>query len=152
MVLRPFRERVVQTLSYEAGGLLVATPLYSLLFGAPGSEGFVLVLLMSVAVMIWTPAYNTVFDWIEARATGRVASDRPHGLRVVHAAGLEAGSVLVTLPVIIGVTGLGLWHAILLDLGFTLFYMGYSYLFHLVYDRLRPVRQAGPAGPAGPAR
>jgi len=139
MALRSARERACQTLAYEIGGLAIAAPLYSLIFGSGAGEGFALVAALALAVMIWSPIHNTVFDWIEWRMTGRVASDRPHRWRVVHAITHEATSLVVTVPVILWLTDHGIVGALLVDLGLTLFYAGYAYVFHLAYDRLRPV-------------
>ncbi len=139
MALRSARERALQTLAYEIGGLAFAAPLYSLIFGGGAGEGFALVAVLAVAVMIWSPIHNTAFDWVEWRLTRRLASDRPHRWRVVHAITHEATSLVLTLPLILWLTDHGLMGAVLVDLGLTLFYAAYAYVFHLAYDRLRPV-------------
>ena len=143
MTLRSARERLLQTLAYEVGGLAVATPLYALAFGAGAQDSAVLLLLLSVAVMLWSPIHNTLFDWVEWRCAGRLASDRPHRLRLIHALSHEATAVVVTLPILMGYGGLGLFEALVADLGLTLIYTLYAYAFHWTYDRLRPVRTAG---------
>jgi uncharacterized membrane protein len=140
MVLRSTRERVYQTLAYEIGGILLATPLYAILFGKDTSQSLALLIAMSVAVLVWSPIHNTLFDWLDWRWNRRVASDRPHGLRFVHAATHEATAFVVTLPVIMLIGGHGFWTAAALDIGFTLLYAAYAYVFHIAYDRLRPVR------------
>ncbi|MFN5998019.1 MAG: PACE efflux transporter [Paracoccaceae bacterium] len=140
MTLRSPRERVIQTLAYEVGGLCLSVPLIALFGGGTTGEAFKLMLALSVAVMIWSPIHNTVFDWLDFRLSGRLASDRPQRLRLVHAASHEATTVLVTLPILMVLGGLSFWAALLADLGLTLLYAAYAYVFHLVYDRLRPVR------------
>lgn len=140
MELRNLRERLIQTLAFEIGGLAIASPLYALIFGASAAESLLFLVVLSVAVMIWAPLHNTLFDWLDWRWNRRLASDRPHGLRIVHAITHEVTTMLVTLPVIMLWTGLGLWQALLLDLGLSAFYAAYAYLFHLAYDRLRPMR------------
>jgi uncharacterized membrane protein len=137
--LRSARERVVQTLCFEGIGLLLVAPLYAWVSGAHTGESFAMVAAVSVAVMLWAALYNTVFDVVERRATGRVASDRPHRLRTLHAVGLEVSSVVVTTPVIWAMTDLGWWGALLADLGLAAVYSAYAYLFHWGYDWLRPV-------------
>ena len=96
--LRNARERVLQTLLFEAGGLLLVTPLVAWVTGAHAGESLLLLVALSVAVMLWAAIYNTVFDRLEARIAGRVASARPHRLRMLHALGLEVSSVLGHLP------------------------------------------------------
>jgi uncharacterized membrane protein len=142
MTLRCIRERIYQTLAYELGGLVLATPLYSIAFGASQHNSLLLTAALSLAVMIWSPIHNTVFDWAEFRLTRRLASDRPHGLRLVHAAMHEATAVIATLPLIMWLGGHGLWTALCIDIGLTLLYTGYAYVFHILYDWLRPVRQS----------
>jgi uncharacterized membrane protein len=142
MALRSLRERVVQTLAFELVGLALATPLFHLAVGGGFAHSAATVALVSAAVLVWSPLHNTVFDWIEWRCARRVASDRPPRLRLLHAVSHEVSSIVVTLPVLIGVGGLGLWRALAADIGLTLLYTGYAYVFHCVYDRLRPVAAA----------
>ena len=89
--------------------------------------------------MGWSAAFNAVFDKIEYHGTRRTASDRPHALRVVHACMHEATAVVVSCPVLVAMTDLSWWQALLTDLALTLTYAAYGYLFHLAFDRLRPV-------------
>ena len=139
--LRNARERVLQTLLFEAGGLLLVTPLLAWVTGAHTGESLLLLVALSVAVMVWATIYNTVFDRVEARLAGRVASARPHRLRVLHALGLEVSSVLATLPIIVAMTGLGWWQALAMDIALGAVYAAYGYLYHWLFDRLRPVRR-----------
>ncbi len=139
MTLRSPRERAFQTICFEAGGLIVAAPLYALVTGSTGDESLAVVLALSAAVMLWSPLHNTAWDWVEFRRTGRVASDRPQAQRVLHALSHEVTSLVVTLPLLMWMGGHDMRTALLLDLGLTVFYAGYAYVFHIVYDRLRPL-------------
>jgi uncharacterized membrane protein len=145
--LRSARERLWQTLAFEAGGLLLVTPLVALVIGTGGGESLALLMALSVAVMAWAALFNTLFDWIELRVACRVASDRPRRWRVVHALALEGSAVLVTWPLIVAMTGLGWAAALAADLGLTLMYAAWAYVFHRLYDRWRPVRPATAADP-----
>ena len=117
--LRDWWERAIQTLCYELGGLLVVGPIWKFATGASATESAFLLICLSVAVMVWMGAYNTVFDVVEYRITGLVASVRPHRWRIVHALGLEASSVIVTWPVIMLVTDLTWLEALAAELGLT---------------------------------
>ena len=147
MSLRSPRERAIQTIAYEAGGLCLSVPLVALCGGGTVGQALGLMLALSGAVLVWSPIHNTVFDWLDLRLTGRVASDRPQCWRLVHAASHEATTVVVTLPVLVWLGGLPVGAALLADLGLTLLYAVYAYVFHLVYDRLRPVRPLAEASP-----
>ncbi len=140
MTLRCFRERVYQTLAYELGGLLLATPLYSIVFGTSQLASLTLTVALSLTMLVWSPIHNTTFDWVELRWTGRVASDRPQALRLVHAVLHEATSAIVTLPLIMWLGDHSLRSALAIDIGLTLLYSAYAYFFHQLYDRLRPVK------------
>jgi uncharacterized membrane protein len=142
--VRTWRERAIQTAAYELGGLLVVSPLWALAVGATAMESITLLVVLSATVVCWTAAYNTVFDVVEARVAGRVASSRPHGWRIVHAAGLEASSALATWPLIVWLADLGWLEALVADFGLTLSYALYGYVFHVTFDRLRPVAQPVP--------
>jgi uncharacterized membrane protein len=141
MALRSLRERILQTLAFEAGGLVLVAPLFALASGKTGAESLTLLALISLAVMIWSPLHNTAFDWMDLHLTGRLASERPHHWRVVHAASHEVSSVLVTFPIITVVGGFGVAEALAAEFGLTVAYTVYAYAFHLVYDQLRPVRR-----------
>lgn len=141
--IRSWRERAAQTLWFEGIGLALVAPLYAWASGSGGGESLLLVATLSLVVMSWAAVYNTLFDLAERRWTGRVASDRPHGLRTVHAVGLEGTAVLLTWPVIWAMTDLSWTAALLADLGLTATYVVYGYAFHWAYDRLRPVAALG---------
>lgn len=143
VALRSRRERLIQTLWLEALGLLLVSPLFAWIAGTSAVHSVAVLLVLSAAVMAWSALYNTAFDHVEARFTGRVASDRPHGLRAVHAVGHELSAAFVTWPLIVGLTSLGWLQALAADLALTLAYAVYGYLFHWVFDRLRPVRADG---------
>jgi uncharacterized membrane protein len=140
--LRCLKERVLQTLSYEAGGLLLVTPLYALVMGAGAGESLHLLVIVSIICMVWTGLHNSAFDWLEARLCRRVASDRTAACRVLHAISHETSSILVTTPAIMWVGGFDFWHALAADVGITVAYAAYALVFHWVFDRLRPVPQA----------
>jgi uncharacterized membrane protein len=140
MSLRSARERLFQTFAYEAGGLVLSIPAYHLFSDSSAQDSAVLMLTLSAAVLVWTPFHNTIFDWIDLRLSGRLASDRPQRWRVVHAFSHEATTLVITLPILMWLGGLSFWAAVLVDLGLTLLYAIYAYAFHLVYDHLRPMR------------
>jgi uncharacterized membrane protein len=137
--IRSRRERLIQVLWFEALGLVIVGPLYAYVAGTSMGESLVLLIVLSIAMMCWSALYNTAFDMIEVRRTGRVASDRRHALRVMHTIGFEATAALVTLPLIVALTNLGWIEALVADIGLTLAYALYGYLYHLSFDRLRPV-------------
>jgi uncharacterized membrane protein len=138
--LRSRRERWLQTLCFEALGLALVSPLLAWFAGASTGESLLVLAALSMAVMCWSALYNTLFDLLDLHCTGRVASERLQGLRVLHAIGLETTATLVTWPLLVLLTPLGWLEALTAELGLTAAYAVYGYCFHLGFDRLRPVR------------
>jgi uncharacterized membrane protein len=140
MTLRSARERVVQTLWFEGIGLGLIAPLYAALAGAGAGESLAMVAAVSAVVTAWAALFNTAFDIVEWRLTGRVASARPPRLRVVHAVSFELSAMLVSVPVIHALGDMSWLQALQTDVALTLAYMAYGYAFHRLYDRWRPVQ------------
>lgn len=139
MTLRSGRDRIFQTLAYEAGGLVIAVPLFTLFHDGGHGQSLALLSLLVVAVLFWAPVHNTFFDWAELRLTGRVASNRPQGLRIVHAFSYEISCMVITLPTFVFLGRMTVVDALMAEFGLTVLYVVYGYVFHLIYDKLRPV-------------
>ncbi len=140
--VRNLRERLLQTLWFEGLGLALIAPAHAWVTGTVHAQSLSMLAAVSAAVMLWTALYNMAFDRIELRSCSRVASDRPHRWRTLHAVGLELGATVVSLPLIHALTAHGWLAALAVDLGLGVTYALYGYAFQLVFDRLRPVRPA----------
>ena len=138
--IRDSRERLLQSAWYEALGLVLMAPICSALALLEPQQSVVLLACLSAAVMGWSAVFNTVFDRLELAWVGISASERPHRLRLVHALLFESTAVIATCPVIVAFTGWSFGEALAADLGLSLLYAAYGYVFHWGYDRLRPVR------------
>ncbi|HNU20423.1 MAG TPA: PACE efflux transporter [Hydrogenophilus thermoluteolus] len=137
--LRTWRERWVQVLLFEAGGLAVVTPLYRWVTGEAWGESLGLLALLSLIATLWQAGYNAACDALEARWAKRPAHLRPWQWRAVHALGFEVTLFLITWPVIVLWTGWTWWAAAVADLGLALAYTAYAFLYHWLFDRWRPV-------------
>lgn len=137
--LRSFRDRLRQIVLFEAGGLLLITPPYVWLTGQPGGESVVLMAALALLAATWNGIYNTAFDWIEGRLTGRSADLRPWSVRAFHAAGFELGILLMSLPLIVVWTDMSWTAALLADLGLAVAYVAYAFVFNLAYDKAFPI-------------
>ena len=87
--LRSFGDRLRQIALFEIGGLLLITPPFAWASGVPIAESIGLLAVLALIASIWNGSYNTCFDWIEGRITGRTA-DRRHRTRT---AGRRAAAV-----------------------------------------------------------
>ena len=140
--LRTFPDRLRQIAMFEIGGLVLITPPFAWASGVPIRESIGLLALLALMAAIWNGAYNTTFDWIEGRLTGRTADRRPFRLRALHALGFESGLLVMTLPVIVWWTGMGWVDAMIADIGLAITYTVYALLFNMGYDRVFPIQQA----------
>ena len=137
--LRSLRDRIRQIVLFEVGGLALITPPFAWASGASFSESIGLLALIALIAAAWNAAYNTCFDWIEGRLTGRTADRRPFRLRAVHAVGFEGGLLTMSLPLIMTWTGMGWREALVADLGLASAYVVYAFAFNLGYDRVFPI-------------
>lgn len=142
--LRSARDRARQVALFELGGLALITPPFALLSGVPMADSLGLLAVAALIAAVWNALYNTGFDWLEGRLTGRTADRRPLRLRIVHAIGFEGGLLLMTLPVIMLWTGMGWVEALIADLGLASAYVVYAFAFNLAYDRVFPIEAPVP--------
>lgn len=138
--LRSFADRCRQITLFEVGGLLLITPPFAWASGVPLRDSIGLLALLALIAALWNGAYNTCFDIIDGRLSGRSADRRPVRLRVLHAIGFECGLLLLTLPVLMWWTGMGWLEALIADIALALAYTVYAFLFNLGYDRVFPIR------------
>lgn len=144
--LRSLGDRLRQIALFEVGGLVLITPPFAWLSGVPLSDSLGMLALLALIAAVWNGCYNTGFDWIEGRLTGRTADRRPFRLRCLHALGFETGLLMLTLPVIMWWTGMGWLEALIADIGLAISYTLYALLFNLAYDRVFPIPQAPARG------
>ncbi|WP_163648196.1 PACE efflux transporter [Modicisalibacter sp. 'Wilcox'] len=135
--MRSWRERVVHTLLFEAGGLVMVTPLASWLTGHGMDEMGALAVGLATAAMAWNLVWNRGFDALVPTRRRSV------GQRFTQAFGFELGLLVMTLPVVAWWMGISLEEAFWLDLGFMLFFLAYAMLFNTLFDRVMRRRLAG---------
>jgi len=130
---KSLRERVLHAVLYEACAMVLLVPLAALLTGSGMGQMGVLALMMSCVAMLFNMLFNTVFE----RAERRWKLQRTAWLRCAHALLFEGGLVVMLVPLAAWWLQISLWQALLLDLGFFAFFLPYTYVFNLAYDRLR---------------
>ena len=139
--LRSPIDRLRQVLMFEVGGLLLITPPFVWLSGVSLLDSLGLLAAIALLAAVWNALYNTSFDWVEGRLTGRTSDQRPVVLRVVHALGFEGGLLIASLPVVMAWTGMDWLQALVADIGLAAAYVVYAYVFNRGYDRVFPVSQ-----------
>ena len=138
--MRTLPDRLRHTLLFEAIALgIVAT-------GGAWATGHsmfsigTLGLIFSALAMVWNLTYNWLFDlWDRAY---RGLAPRGPGLRVVHAVLFEAALLVAGLFITAWWLGVSYWEALMLDLGFSAFFLVYAFSFNWAYDLIFPVPRA----------
>jgi uncharacterized membrane protein len=98
--------------------------------------------------MIGSPIYTTSFDRNERQYTDRLACERPQDLCIIHALMHEITAVTLTCPLLIWIGSHTLGGALAFNIGLTLTYSAYAYVFHIAFDQLRPVQMVSNPGKA----
>jgi uncharacterized membrane protein len=138
--LRSLPDRLRQIAFYEIGGLCLISPAFAVVAGISATTSVGLLATLALIMAAWNGMYSTVFDCAEQAVTGRSADERPLFLRAGHAVLLEAGAAVATTPVIAAWTGMNWTTALVEDVGLTLTYSAYAFVFGLVYDSMFPIQ------------
>jgi len=130
---RSVQERIFHALGYEIIGILIFTPILAWWFGFDLLHTGILTAAISAIAMLWNMLFNALFD----RWATRLNWTRTVKIRVLHAVLFEAGLVLAIVPLAAWWLEISLWQAFLLDIGFLLAFLPYTYLYNWTYDFLR---------------
>ncbi len=132
---KSFAERCFQAITFEVLAILISAPLLVWLMDVSMAHAGLLTLMISLLAMTWNVIFNALFDRIERRL-GLVRTFR---VRAVHAVAFEAGLIVTVVPLAAWWLNISLLDAFLLDIGVVLFFLPYTFLFNLAYDKLRVV-------------
>lgn len=135
--MRSVRDRIRHAISFEIIGLAIVVPLGALLFNMSLSDIGVVGVVSATAATLWNYVYNLGFDTLMQRYTGTTLKNKK--LRVLHAVLFELGLLVVLLPFIAWYLGVTIWHALVMDISFALFYVVYAFVFNWGYDALFPL-------------
>jgi uncharacterized membrane protein len=101
--------------------------------GSSVSHVGVLAAMLATTAMLWNMVFNFGFEIIERRRQWL----RTPRIRALHAVFFETGFIAFSLPLTMWWMEIGVWEALLLDLGFFLFFLPYTYVYNWIYDSLR---------------
>lgn len=131
--MQGIKRRVIHTLSFEVIGLIIAVPLFAWVFAADLTHVGIMTVVMSLIAMVWNMTFNKLFELWEVRQDDH---RRTVKRRIAHALGFEGGLLIATLPLIAWWMQMSLWHALLTDLGYMLFFLVYGFVFNWGFDRV----------------
>ena len=128
--MRTWKERVAHMTLFEIGGLLIVTPLASWLSGHGLLEIGGLAIVIATMAMLWNLVWNRLFDvWVPSRR-------RSFTQRLAQAVGFELGLLVTTLPLIAWWLDISLLEALVMDIGFIVFFLLYAMAFNTLFDRI----------------
>lgn len=135
--MRTTSDRIRHAISFEAIGILLATPLAAFAFHLPGGDSAVIVVASATVAMLWNYVYNLGFDHVMAAWRG--STEKTTSIRVIHAIVFELGLLTLMLPAIAWYLNISLWQALVMDIALAVFYMVYAFVFNWAYDRVFPL-------------
>jgi uncharacterized membrane protein len=130
---KTWTERAIHALIFEVLAVGMTAPVLSWVMKIPMAHAGLLTLMISLVAMTWNMIFNSLFDRIERR--WRLV--RTMAMRVVHATAFEAGLVAIVVPLVAWWLDMSLLDALFLDIGLLLFFLPYTFVFNLAYDKLR---------------
>ena len=128
----PWRRVVFVTL-YELIAIAAATLGFMLFTGQGAGHSSIISAVCSAIAVAWNLVFNILFERWESRQRTR---GRSVVRRVAHALGFEGGLALMLVPLLAWWFGVGLWQALVMDLGLLLFFLVYTFVFNWGFDRL----------------
>ncbi|MHA7968161.1 PACE efflux transporter [Rhizobium terricola] len=135
--MRKTGDRIRHAISFEVIALGLVTPLGAWVYDLPFTDIGVVSVGSATIAMLWNYIYNIGFDHAMQRLVGTTAKTVP--IRVAHAVLFEGGLLFVLAPFIAWYLQVGLWHAVVMDVSFSLFYLVYAFVFNWSYDRVFPI-------------
>ncbi|MCG2606864.1 MAG: PACE efflux transporter [Achromobacter sp.] len=131
--MQGIKRKVVYITLYEIIAIAMSTAGLALLSGNEVAHASVAAVAASAIAVVWNLVYNTLFERWEARQAKR---GRSVLRRVAHAIGFEGGLVVTLVPLFAWWLNITLWQAFVLDLGLIVFFLVYTFVFNLAFDKI----------------
>ncbi|MCU7372091.1 PACE efflux transporter [Paucibacter sp. O1-1] len=131
--MQGIKRRLVYVSLYELFAVGLTSAGLALLAGSALAHAGIAALASSAIALAWNLAYTHLFEAWEARQTRR---GRSLARRIAHALGFEAGLIVMLVPLFAWWLEISLWQALLLDFGLIVFFLIYTFVFNLAFDRL----------------
>ena len=133
ITLSPLKRRIVYVIIFEIIAIISSTFVLMKLSGGDAAESLPVAVMVSLAAVIWNFLYNTAFEAWERR---KQVTKRTLWIRSIHALGFEGGLVLICLPIYMIWYDVGLIKAFMLEAALLLFFLVYTFVFTLGFDKI----------------
>ncbi len=131
--MQGFKRKLIYACLFEALAIVFTTFGLAVIAGHDSAHSSAAAVASSTIAFLWNFVFNGLFERWEARQRVR---GRNFARRAAHAIGFEGGLVVMLVPLFAWWLGISLWDAFVLDLGLIVFFMVYTYLFNLLFDRV----------------
>lgn len=131
--MQGIRRKIVYVGLYELIAIAISSTGLALGASASLERAGVIAVVASVIAVVWNLVYNTLFERWEARQAVR---GRSFKRRAAHAIGFEVGFIVTLVPLFAWWLNIGWWHALVLDLGLSAFFLVYTFAFNLAFDKV----------------
>jgi uncharacterized membrane protein len=146
--MQGIQRRVVYITLYEVIAITVVSVAMVLITGQSLGHAGTLSMMASAVAVLWNLAFNTVFERWEARQAVR---GRSVLRRIAHAIGFEGGLIVFLVPLFAWWLNVSLWQALVLDMGFLVFFLGYTFVFNWTFDAVFGLPASATTPVAAPA-
>lgn len=133
IVLKPSARRVVYVAAFESLAILLSTPLLAYTGGGAVADSLPVAAAVSAIAVVWNYAFNAAFESWERR---RRSPSRTVRVRLAHAVGFELGLVVLTIPLYMAWYRVGVWQALTMEAAILAFFLAYTFVFTLAFDRV----------------
>jgi len=134
--VRTTTERVLHAVIFEVVANVLVFFILIVFASAAPSKSALLTVVSSMLAMGWNYLFNLIFDSVQLR----VGFKKDWRVRCLHAVLFEAGLLLALLPFAAWWLDITLLAALKLECGLVIFFLGYAYLFNLLWDCGRVAR------------
>jgi uncharacterized membrane protein len=131
--MQGIKRKIVYVTLYEIIAIACSSTALALLVGKSLGHASVMAVAASAIAVMWNLVFNTLFERWERR---QVKRGRSLSRRAAHAIGFETGLVFILVPLFAWWLDISLWQAFVLDLGLIVFFLVYTFVFNLVFDKV----------------
>lgn len=133
LTLNPVKRRVLYVALFEVLAIILSTFILMVLSDGTADDSLPVAVIISTVAVVWNYIYNTLFERWETLAK---VTQRTWAIRSLHAIGFEAGLFLFCLPLYMLWYGVGLWQAVVMESALLLFFLVFTFVFTLAFDKL----------------
>jgi uncharacterized membrane protein len=131
--MTPGFRKIIYAVSFETGGVLLGGLVLHLVSHAPVDRSLALSTMGATIALLWSYAYNSLFEAWEAR---QAVKGRSFVRRTVHAVLFETGLTLILVPLTAWWLSATWLAALLYESSLIAFFLVYAWVFTCAFDAL----------------